>query len=397
MASPSKSRAVTDFNRAEWFLGQAMTAARLASDMTFQIPDDHQQDDSILCAIKMLAFIGNTASYMMVLVAYLMYFLSYLLTELHKFSLLREDIVTYQSTMSIVVSGCTTMLFSYATVVLSYFSIFVSQLTILSIPTDTLRMVETNPDWTTPARECSVHLDTIEDGQEVITALSQTCTYHHDWWKEIICVDCLKQHLHTQMFPHESENKDVKYKFPSMTVKCWAPGCPATLTHHVVQKYADYEVFRIYDLALCQRSLHDLDSIMKCATLGCPGAEWIDPVLSANSKIFLCPVCHQQTCRDCDDLYDRHLNLPCPATERKKRAKFVLEEAASENVLRTKDKCPRCPVRYERISGCDQITCGKNAHSSQRSGGCSFKFCHLCKGEWKPDGHMMGCIYHKRA
>lgn len=207
-------------------------------------------------------------------------------------------------------------------------------------------------------KKCSICFEEIHDTDDIHQALAPACSYGaHTTYNEFICTICLKKHLDTQMFPLDQDA--FKHKFPSPTVRCWSWHCRQTIPHHLVQKYTDPEAFSIYDQQLCRRYLQTDESVFKCAFEDCNGAEWAENKDCINSNIFRCPVCSRDTCRECNGPYEMHSDRPCPAGENHRNPPRVkLEETRSKIKLKMKHKCPNCPLRYEKISGCDHIVCG---------------------------------------
>lgn len=157
------------------------------------------------------------------------------------------------------------------------------------------------------------------------------------------------------MFPLGQGNS--KNKFPSLRVKCHQ--CYQPMPHSLIQKHAEAEVFARYDRALCHRLLDQEKSILKCAFDDCDGAEWTDDPDCARSQKFRCPTCDRETCLDCHGPLQNHLDRPCPAGKNAQNPfRTKLAETRSKFKLKTKNKCPKCPVRYEKIEGCDHIVCG---------------------------------------
>jgi ankyrin repeat protein len=211
-------------------------------------------------------------------------------------------------------------------------------------------------------KECAVCGDKPEDRNDIHAALSPSCEDNHGWDDSIICTDCLRGHLESQMFPQGND------KFPSAKVKCWAPNCADILGHNVLQEHAETDRFAVYDASLAQLCLNDGANTVKCANPGCSGAAWLDEDEDKDITIVRCPVCGEDTCIQCNQLYDRHRDEPCPQGEEALGAERRREEeAATAAVMAKGKKCPRCQLPYERIEGCDHIVCGKDAHSQGRS------------------------------
>lgn len=107
--------------------------------------------------------------------------------------------------------------------------------------------------------------------------------------------------------------------------------------------------------------------MVKCATQDCPGAHWYDEHdLDDDLKIFFCDICYQNTCTECNDHYEKHDGLPCPAGEDARKSERIKEEEKlSEEALKLEKKCPKCNLMYEKYFGCDHIVCGKNVYDNK--------------------------------
>jgi hypothetical protein len=211
-------------------------------------------------------------------------------------------------------------------------------------------------------KDCAVCNDKPEHYNDIHGALTRSCHAIHSWTDDIICTDCLHGYLESQMFPQSDD------RFPSATVKCWAANCKEALPHSILQSLAPIARFQIYDLNLAQLYLNDGTSTVRCASPDCSGAAWLDPEEDKDITIISCPRCSVDTCIQCNQLYAKHQDMPCPQGEEARGAERRREEeAATMRVLASGKKCPKCQLVYERISGCDHIVCGKDAHSNARS------------------------------
>ena len=214
------------------------------------------------------------------------------------------------------------------------------------------------------SKECSVCGGIADRESGIHARLAPDCAANHGWNDYIICTDCLRQYLESKMFPGGDD------KFPSANITCWAPDCQVVLTHPVIRHYADPERFSTYDEALCQQYLQDGQTTAKCATVECLGAIWFDAA-NPTFTVFKCATCHDITCILCNQLYKKHDNQPCPAGEEAKaNERRKREDEASEAAISREKKCPKCHLAYQRRSGCDHITCGKDTHTAGRS--CKF-------------------------
>ncbi|KIW85059.1 hypothetical protein Z517_00447 [Fonsecaea pedrosoi CBS 271.37] len=243
-------------------------------------------------------------------------------------------------------------------------------------------------------KDCAVCGDKAPDASGIHAALSPPCEEKHGWENDIICTDCLRGHLESQMFPQGGD------KFPSAKVKCWATNCSKTLDHSVIQSLAQSERFTIYDAALAQMLLNDGENMAKCAKPKCIGATWLGDE-DKNTTIFACDVCGEFTCIQCNQLYDMHRDEPCPQGEEARGIERRREEeAATAALLAQGKKCPKCRLPFERIEGCDHIVCGRDAHSSARGLGCAFEFCYVCGADYNAirtqgnTAHARSCTHY---
>lgn len=214
-------------------------------------------------------------------------------------------------------------------------------------------------------KDCAICGDKPENEHQIHAGLTPECAPIHGWNDDYICYECLQTYLQTKMFPHDDEK--IKYKFPATGVFCWAPNCTNTkIEHHVLSELVDEGVFQIYDHALFQQELNSGSSVFKCATPDCPGAIWVDEDDKEGVKIFFCPVCFENTCMECNDLYEKHDNQPCPAGEQARTdVRKKAEEELSEAALKHEKKCPKCNLMYQKYYGCDHIVCGKNVYDNR--------------------------------
>jgi len=102
------------------------------------------------------------------------------------------------------------------------------------------------------SKECSIQVYCTQAGREedIHARLTPACAATHSWDDMIICTGCLQSHLEARMFP--LDDPEVRFKFPSVTVPCWAPGCQSILSHDAIRSYVKPEIFTLYDNALLQ-------------------------------------------------------------------------------------------------------------------------------------------------
>lgn len=208
-----------------------------------------------------------------------------------------------------------------------------------------------------PSRLCCVHGSEAEEGIEIHTYLTAACEDSHYQDTLIICTICLHECLKLKMFP--LGDGDIKDRFPADLVRCWAPGCLMPLNHSEIRKFSDPEVFEVYDQALLERALARDETIVQCAGQDCCCISWVDENAIKSLERFRCPECCRETCRDCNDLYEKHLGQDCPSRKKRVSTKTRIEEFASRMRVARKHKCPSCSLRYEKVDGCDHITCGR--------------------------------------
>lgn len=211
-------------------------------------------------------------------------------------------------------------------------------------------------------KECCICTERPDNENDIHAGLAPSCAKSHGWKDDYICSDCLRRYLESRMFPHD--NEAIRYKFPSTRIPCWSPRCATTeLSHSSLKQYADPQIFRTYDFALCQAALREGKSVVNCSRPGCPGAQWYDNNKELDAvKIFFCNICRQNTCMECNDLYEKHDNRPCPASEEARKSERIKqEEKLSKQALRLEKRCPKCRLMYQKYAGCDHIVCGKDS------------------------------------
>lgn len=222
-----------------------------------------------------------------------------------------------------------------------------------SDPVDTDESTEATLDVV--PKKCFVCFEEILNADDAHRTLMPECGAHYYADDQYICTTCLRKHIYHKMFP--LSKGDSNHNFPSMTVRCYQ--CYQALPHSIVQKYADPEAFEAYDQALFQRYLDQNETIQNCAFEDCDGAEWTDDPDCVKSKVFHCPACNRDTCLECHGPLQNHQNRSCPTgKDARNPMRIRLAETRSKFRIKTKNKCPKCPIRYEKMNGCDHIICG---------------------------------------
>lgn len=82
-------------------------------------------------------------------------------------------------------------------------------------------------------------------------------------------------------------------------------------------------------------------------------------------KIFPCPSCGYESCRECGEA--AHIPLKCSEVEKEeqKKGRLTVEEAITAAKIR---KCPKCGKGFIKSDGCNKVRCG-----------CGIHVCYVCR------------------
>jgi hypothetical protein len=190
-----------------------------------------------------------------------------------------------------------------------------------------------------------------ENYQSIHAHLNAECEKTHSWDKDIICVNCLVQHITSRIFPEGTD------KFAISEPRCWAEGCRVVLSHEDIKRYINPELFEKYNEALTQQALHSNSDSAQCANtaIKCRGGAWFSPADLEEMTFFRCSVCQELTCLQCDSLYRTHFGRPCPAGLAMRKREEEDEKSEME-VKRISKEC-ECGARIQKTDGCDHMTC----------------------------------------
>lgn len=161
---------------------------------------------------------------------------------------------------------------------------------------------------------CAVCGDSVSHIDEAFGNLTEACTHN---WTVFMCKECLDGYMTSKV---TVENGAVNSNVP-----CWAEGCSNMLSHYDIKRFANPELFEIYDHALLQQTIHEGETFAECSSQGCKGGGWLD---SENVSYFECGLCHQETCVSHNGPRKDHAGKPCPATPEGQR--YAEEEAREE-------------------------------------------------------------------
>lgn len=164
--------------------------------------------------------------------------------------------------------------------------------------------------------------------------------------KDKFCIDCLKDHIKTQVFP----------------LKCPNPSCIETISPMMVKELMDEEFYKKYE----ERSLNNLiekepDIFSCCPT---PGCGYIFVFDIQEDPHFRCEKCRKHYCLKCKCEY--HKNLTCIQYTRNRVTNP--DEIFIQFAMGKKFKqCPGCKRWIEKNEGCLHMKCL-----------CGFDFCYEC-------------------
>ena len=200
------------------------------------------------------------------------------------------------------------------------------------------------------SNDCAVCMEKPQSLLSFFASIKLSCKPIHSWKDEIICTNCLVQHITANIFPDDIGN------FAAAEPRCWAQSCTSTFSHAEIKALIQPDLFEKYDASLLQQTLHSTLSSARCAntTVKCIGGAWFDNNDLDELTFFRCPVCAELTCLLCNQLYSAHLDKPCPAGEAKKRE---AENKESEVLLGKIAKECECGARIQKTDGCDHMTC----------------------------------------
>jgi hypothetical protein len=209
-------------------------------------------------------------------------------------------------------------------------------------------------------KDCAVCSEKPEKYQSIHAHLNAECEKSHSWDKEIICTDCLVQHITNQIFPEGID------KFATIKPMCWAQGCRVKLSHEDIRRYIDPQLFEKYDEALTQQELHSSSHCVQCANtaIKCRGGAWFIATDREELTFFRCPICHEFTCLQCNSLYETHSGRPCPVGLATRRQE---EDKKSEIEVKKISKECECGARIQKTDGCDHMTCESICRLSRES------------------------------
>ena len=170
-----------------------------------------------------------------------------------------------------------------------------------------------------------------------------------------ICVECLQQHIHTEM----------NDKMFTEKIKC--PTCSTVWEHQEVMRLAATEDGERFERLVLHQTLKQMPDFRFCKKSGCGSGQ-----IHADGDrypIMTCFKCRTQMCYTHDVLW--HSGETCEAYDARKGGEDDMSRRWVASMTRP---CPKCKVPIEKNGGCDHMTC--------RVASCQHEFCWLCSAPY---------------
>lgn len=202
--------------------------------------------------------------------------------------------------------------------------------------------------------ECSVCFENHE-----LTAMFELECGH------LFCTSCLRQHC-------SSSQKDGKTE-----IDCPSSGCSKQLTQSELRRLLGEAIFGSFERRALERAVAEDPSLHLCSSPDCTFVYfWVkeeEAIAGKELPKLDCPVCGQQRCLLCSELY--HPGLRCEEVCEAATQAFLASPEAGIRI------CPRCKNGITRSSGCGKMKCR-----------CGYRMCYECGSEnaqcgCTPSGH----------
>lgn len=195
-------------------------------------------------------------------------------------------------------------------------------------------------------KEVKILVPVIQEEIECPICYENTKDYKKLQCEDKFCLDCLKKHIKTQVFP----------------IPCPNPKCQDTVSPMVVKELMDEEFYKKYeDRSLSNLTEKEPDIFSCCPT---PGCGYIFVFDADESPHFRCEKCLKHYCLKCKCEY--HKNRTCIQYIRERVNNP--DEMFIQFALGKKFKqCPGCKRWIEKNEGCLHMRCL-----------CGFDFCYEC-------------------
>jgi hypothetical protein len=208
----------------------------------------------------------------------------------------------------------------------------------------------------TEQRECTVCTE-VKPVSDFGTRITAKCDHVRD-----VCKDCVAKTI----------SMEVNGKGNFGAILCPHVGCGGELEHADIQREADAAIFERYDSLLTRRAL-EADPAFRWCAHGCGCGQMLSDAPAANT-FMTCHHCHKRTCAHHRCTW--HAGRSCAeydADAQRSDEVALLQYLEREGTVR----CPKCNHGIEKRSGCDHMTCRKQAS------GCGAEFCYRCGADYK--------------
>ncbi|XP_071482028.1 E3 ubiquitin-protein ligase RNF216-like [Diadema antillarum] len=182
-------------------------------------------------------------------------------------------------------------------------------------------------------------------------------------------VQCLEGHLFCRTCL-QSYTKEAVFGQGKATLSCLEDGCDSVFPRSQLEKTLSSEILAKYDERVVEESIQlaEVDNLLRC-----PNCNYA-AVLDADHKIFSCPECHEETCRDCKEPWKDHFGLACDEVKKQSKLRLTYHERMTEAKVRT---CYKCGTKFTKDQGCNKMTCR-----------CGAKMCYICRQPIKDYSHF---------
>ncbi|XP_030840461.1 uncharacterized protein LOC578116 [Strongylocentrotus purpuratus] len=182
-------------------------------------------------------------------------------------------------------------------------------------------------------------------------------------------IQCLEGHLFCQTCL-QRYTKEAVYGQGKATLCCLEDGCDSVFPRSQLEKTLTKEILVKYDERVVEESINmaDMDNLLRC-----PECNYA-AVLDKDQKVFNCPECHKETCRNCKEPWKDHYGLECDQVKKQSTMRLSYQERMTVAKVRT---CYKCATKFTKSEGCNKMTCR-----------CGAKMCYICRQPIKDYTHF---------
>lgn len=119
------------------------------------------------------------------------------------------------------------------------------------------------------------------------------------WNGHLFCVDCLQNYAKNQVFGTGNFGINAETRKPNLDLLCFHPdGCKSNFERAMIEKAFPPDLLKKYDAMQCQISIEAAGLNNELSS--CPGCGF-QAALPETQRIFQCPDCMLESCRDCGE------------------------------------------------------------------------------------------------